>query len=135
MHERVLEHKLAQGQLQDTIPEFDVIELHVNRLMRVMKFWTSVIFGCQDRNPIPVPDYDGWGYALDVDGGIPIVMRAKPKVTMKPGEGLRVVQCRCKPVAEGRADPKKCTTCVCKGTCSQLCKCTRTCCGGRMGPP
>ena len=123
------------GTIKDAIPELDVIAEHIKRFFWVGEYWFSAIFGEGTGYPISVPDYVGKGYDKDSDGGVLMVMRAEPKVTLTPGEGIHVVRCRCTPIPEGTTNAKKCTACACKThTCSQLCRCKRTCLHDQTAP-
>lgn len=82
-----------------------------------------------------VPDYIGKGYEKDSDRRVIMVLRGGPKVTLRPGEGIHAIRCKCAPIPDGTTNAKKCTTCSCKHhTCSQLCGCNRTCLQGLTEP-
>lgn len=114
---------------QKVVPDFDVLELHVLRLRWVISYWlSSRCITPATQYPVPVPEYDGLGYCKDGEGDAEaalMVMRRQPWVTLKPGEGIHEVFCKCA-VKDGRA---KCLNCVCKpyGKCSQLCNCRGIC--------
>ena len=98
-------------------------------------YWFSAVFRGGTGHPISVPDYVGKGYDNDSDGGVLMVMRAEPKVTLRPGEGIHVVRSRCTPIPLGITNAKKCTACACKTyTCWQLCGCKRTCLQDQTAP-
>lgn len=67
--------------------------------------------------------------------GLLIIMRAKPKVTLRPGEGIQVMRCKCKPIPDGTTDAMECAKCASEEhTCSQLCACKRNCLQGWTTP-
>ena len=131
LYERTHVAHLAKAQWQHVVPEYDMLELHVHRMTWVLRYWLSTYLG-RDQYPIVVPEWNGKGYVRDEDGVALMHLRRSPWVTLKPGQGIKVVTCDCKCEKGAR----KCISCVCTkqvgGTCSQLCKC-RLVCG--KGPP
>lgn len=90
----------------------------------------------EDHYPIKVPEWDGKGYIRDkADGCALMHLRRSPWVSVKPGQGIAVVKCRCLPNKSTKGS-KKCQNCVCAkvglGLCSPMCKCAFVC--GKGGP-
>lgn len=126
LHERTQHAHFAKAQWQDVVPEYDVLELHVKRVGWVVEYWLST-YRKRGQYPICVPEWNGAGYIRDEDGVALMHLRRSPWVTLRPGEGIRVVSCNCSPnKAKG-----KCSSCVCAkqvgGACSPLCKCSLVC--------
>lgn len=86
--------KLTLGRLPGTkvVPEFDAIDLHVKRVGWVGGYWLSAYLG-HDSYPIIIPEWNGDGYIIDADGFASMWLRRLPMVTLRPGQGIRVVSC------------------------------------------
>lgn len=99
----------AKDQWQDVVPEYEVLELHVKRMVWVLRYLLSTYLG-RDHCPIAVLEWNGEGCLRDADGVVLMHLRRSPWVTLPTGSTLG----SCGAIASVRGGVRKCTKRVCE---------------------